>query len=118
MAIGKQRIKGSDKTLYTNVTCDQIQIAEDKLKLKLTKYIGEAKKQSDWKTWGGILLTSVASVNTAEFKYDFIFSANIWESVFQIAAIISLIMFLYSSYNALKCKIGVDQIINDLKNKE
>ena len=32
MAISKEQIASSDSTLYTNVACDQIKIAEDKRK--------------------------------------------------------------------------------------
>lgn len=44
MAISKEQIASSDSTLYTNVACDQIKIAEDKLRLKLIKHLSKVKK--------------------------------------------------------------------------
>ena len=118
MAIDKQTISNSDEVLYLNVSCDQIQIAEDKLRLKLEKHVSKAKKSRDWLTCIGIFFTSLTPLVTADFKDYWIFKASQIESLFKLIAVISFVSFLFCLLRSFRCGAIVDNIIDDCKNNE
>ena len=117
MAIDKTRIGNS--TLYRNVSCDQIQITTDKLRLKLTAYSKSNKNRDTGLTYLGIFLTSVATLSTATFnKTVWGFSGGDWRSVFQLFAFFSLLLLLYNFICFFKSRISINDFIEDCKQCE
>lgn len=118
MAINVENLEGSDSKLYSNITCDQIRIAEDKLRLKLGKYIDQIKKNSEWTTWLGLLISSGATLVTADINKDVIFTANTWLFIFKVVTIVSIGMLIWSVIRNVLCRVNVDKIVDDFKSKE
>ena len=118
MAISKEQISSSDSTLYTNVACDQIKIAEDKLKLKLIKHLAKVKKSRDWITYLGIFLTSGSPIVTADFKSFWLLNSVQVETFFKLVTLGSALMFIKSVWYALFNRTDVDKIVEDFKTEE
>lgn len=51
MAINKKDIGKTGSIRFGNTSCDEIQITEDKLRLKLTDYLEKARESKDWVSW-------------------------------------------------------------------
>ena len=118
MAISKEQIASSDSTLYTNVACDQIKIAEDKLRLKLIKHLSKVKKSRDWVTYLGIFLSSGAPIVTADFKSFWVLNSVQVDSFFKLITIGSACLLLRSVWNAIFNRTDLDKIVEDFKTEE
>ena len=118
MAISKEQIASSDSTLYTNVACDQIKIAEDKLRLKLIKHLSKVKKSRDWVTYLGIFLSSGAPIVTADFKSFWVLNSVQVESFFKFITIGSACLLFRSVWNAIFNRTDLDKIVEEFKTEE
>lgn len=118
MAISTQPIEGSDKQIYTNVVCNQVRISEDKLRLKLDKHIGKAKKSKDWLGFLGISITSFTPLVTADFHEHWGINAEGWKIIFECLTGLSCLCFVVFGITALCNLVSVDKIIEDIKTKE
>ena len=105
-------------TLYTNVACDQIKIAEDKLRLKLIKHLSKVKKSRDWVTYLGIFLSSGAPIVTADFKSFWVLNSVQVESFFKFITIVSAFLLFWSVWNAIFNRTDLDKIVKDFKTEE
>lgn len=117
MAIDQKQISGTSGTLYTNVTCDQIRIAEDKLRLKLIRHLDKAKKSKDWVTWLSVFISTSTPLMTATFNDWLFLTAGQIESLFWIFSVGCLLMFIKSLFPAFS-GTNVDKIVDDFKNEE
>jgi polyferredoxin len=119
MAIDKQTIIGTNKTLYTNISCDQIQIAEDKLRLKLEKHLTVARKSNNWLTYFSIAISIIVTLGTAQsFNPIGPFNSEEVKIGYYCLLIIVVLIMIYNIYNALRYKTSVNEIIKDLKENE
>ena len=118
MAIDKQSLSEKGGTLYSNVSCDQIQIAEDKLRLKLISHLSKVRKSRNWTTSLGIALTSLTPLFTADFRNFGAIKGSFIELVFILITVASGLSFIYRVFWSIFCGTSVDKIIDDCKNNE
>lgn len=117
MAIDKTKIGGN--TLYRNVSCDQIQITTDKLRLKLTAFSKSNKNRDNILSYLGVFLTLGTTLSTATFNKTALgIPGNIWQTVFQCLAVFSIILMLYNCMCFLRNRISIDDFIEDCKRCE
>lgn len=118
MAVNEELIENSQNTLYKNVSSDQIQITVDKLTLKLEGFEKSNKRSVDWRTWLGLLITSIAALNTATFNQFLGINGEAWKFIFELTAGGSAIMLLVSPICYLWNKVSIEDFINDCKRSE
>lgn len=103
---------------YINITTSSIEITEDKLELILRKDIGKIKKASDVPGSVGIFVSLLIAVLTTSNYRRFIgINGDAWQVLFIVALLISLIYMLYCIVMSYKHIIGVQDIINHIKDK-
>ena len=118
MAIIIQNIYGTDKRVYDNTVCDQILISEDKLRLKLEKYISAAKRSKDWIGCLGIALTAGTPLLTADFKSVLSIPAETIKHIFVLITFAFLVLTFATGIYSLIKRVNVDTVVRDLKTKE
>lgn len=82
---------------YSNVKTNLIEITEDKLENIITKYRANLIYILFWSTPFSIILTSLLTLNTTEFKNP-LFGLDIytWKAIFIICIVISIIWLIVS----------------------
>lgn len=118
MAISKELLDNNNNSLYKNISSDQIQITVDKLKLKLERFEKSCKRSTDWQSFLGIILTSVAALTTASFNETLGISGELWKALFVVALVFSIIMLAISGIKTIKTKISIDEFIDECKKNE
>lgn len=103
------------KAVHSNLHQEIIQITEDKLRLVLNQHISTLEDRKSWIAPLGLLSTIVTVFVTSSFK-DAYFKAATWEAFFLISGCLSFLWFL-QTLNKLRKAKGVDDIINEIKNK-
>lgn len=116
--VSKEIINNSNSTLYKNVSSDQIQITVDKLRLKLEDFEKSNKRSVDWMTCLGLLITSVAALNSATFNSFLGISGDTWKVIFELTAVGSFLLLLITLICYWFKKISIDDFINDCKKTE
>lgn len=102
-----------------NIQTDLIKITRDKLEIILLKEFNSMKKVPDWKTPASIFITTLITVLTATFK-DFLLPKEIWNALFLLLMLISVIWFLINLVQLLKThkKDSIGSLINKIANIE
>ena len=104
------------KQIHSNVEQQLIQITEDKLENILLKYIKNLNIKNSWISPASIFITVVIAKTTATFTDSLGLSAAVWESIFILVGVGSLIWLVrnlihitknwdISSISHLICKI-------------
>ncbi len=110
-SIDKKYIRDTIENVQTN----EITISEDKLRNKLEKQIKRIKKSSGVISYLSVAITCVGVLVSTDFKEVYGITPDMWKTVFFLAAIVFIILFLTSGFNALFNKATVDSIIKDIK---
>lgn len=118
MAVSTEELANSKNTLYKNVSSDQIQITVDKLKLKLENFQRSNKRSTEWCTWLGIFITTMASLTAATFNEALGVSGETWRAIFKLLAIISIVMIIVSPIVYFWNKVTIDDFIEECKKSE
>lgn len=118
MAINKKDIGKTGSIRYSNTSSDEIQITEDKLRLKLKDYIEKARESKDWVSWLGIFVSTMLSLLTAEFHDCWIMSKSFLFHTCSLVCLGSLILTVYHFKKAWKCDLTIDSFISSCKNVE
>ena len=102
-----------------NIQTELIKITRDKLENILLEEFNSMKMVPDWKTPFSIFITTLITVLTANFK-DFMFSKEIWNSLFLLLMFISGICFLINLIRVLRThkKDSIGSLINKIANIE
>lgn len=102
----------------SNTKSDLIEITEDKLENILIKFLEKFKKTINWLTPLSIFLTVILVLLTAEFK-DFLgLEKSIWNALFVLVSLLSLLWTILNAYHAIiytkHCTI--EKLIEEVKN--
>ena len=103
----------------TNTRSDLNEITEDKLENILLKYLGKLNKVRGWLTPLSLCITILIVLLTAEFKEFIGITKEIWNAVFILALIVTIIWTLISTYQAIICSKNstISFLINEIKNQ-
>lgn len=109
-------LDNSSYTVHSNIKQEYIVITEDKLELRLRDAKDILISQRDWWTPLGLFITFLITLLTTDFK-NFIFSAAIWDALFIIAMLISLLWLVICLLKLKKHwgKDDVKEIISKIK---
>lgn len=101
----------------SNVLTNLIQITEDKLKLEVIEYTTNSAKTRNWLAPLSIFLISLLAVITTEFKEAFGVQPSIFEALFYLIIVISLILTIVALWNTfrLRKKCTPDHLIVRIK---
>ena len=107
------------KDQITNTSSDLIEITEDKLENILLKHLNKMNKVKGWQVPVTLFVTIVLVLLTSEFKTKFGITADVWQAVFILAAIISFIWSCRASYNSIVCSKSstINYLIDEIKDK-
>jgi protein-S-isoprenylcysteine O-methyltransferase Ste14 len=101
-----------------NLTVVPIQITEDKLKNILTQHIEKIKKSHGWIPALVTVVSFVLTIDTSDFHDSFGFNADTLKGFFGCLILLFFCYFLYVSWNCIKNRDSVDNIIKDIENKQ
>jgi hypothetical protein len=111
-AIGSELVQKSK--VHYNLGQDVIIVTEDRMRLKIDRYLKRVVGSWFWLTPLSILVAIVLSLITATF-HDWIFKAEIWNAIFLVAAVILAVWTLVAICNAIRSRTCVDDLLNELK---
>jgi hypothetical protein len=102
----------------TNTKSDLIEITEDKLENILLKHLSKLNKVRGWLTPFSLLITILIVLLTADFKLFLGVSKEIWNAVFILGFIVTLIWTVISVYSAIICSKNstIGFLISEIKN--
>ncbi len=108
---------GNGLTIHKNMKQDIIVTTEDKMKLNLIKAKELLNVQKDWWTPLGLLITSISTLCTSDFKDIFGVKKEFWSAVYFLIAFISLVWLVISLYKLCKHwgEDDVEKIIEKIK---
>lgn len=118
MAINKHEIGKTGSVRYSNTSSDEIQITEDKLRLKLEHYLTNARKSKDWVSWLGIFVTTLLTLVTADFHDLMGFDKSFFRNVCVLVCIGSFIAVIVTAIKSSRNNCTVESFINSCKNEE
>lgn len=118
MAINKKDIGKTGSVRYSNVSSDEIQITEDKLKLKLEHFVSDIKRINEWLAWFGLFLSTLFTLVTSDFHDFWGISSTFFQNVCLIVCLGAFAMTCHKIYIYWKTDLSVDNFINDCKNVE
>lgn len=104
--------------VHTNTKSNLIEITEDKLENILLKHLNKLNKVKGWLTPFSLFVTILVILLTATFKEFASLEKEVWNAVFVITLIITLIWTIISGYQALKCRKNttIKFLIKEIKN--
>lgn len=108
----------STTSIYTNVSSDQIQITEDKLKLKLKSFEDSYKYFQKSTTFGGVFFSMIATLCTAEFHSFLGVEGKYLKFLFITITVLSAFVAGYELIMHLKHRKTIDVFIKECKNIE
>lgn len=118
MAINKKDIGKTGSIRYSNTSSDEIQITEDKLRLKLKDYLEKVRESKDWVSWLGIFITTFVTLFTADFHDFWILSKSFLFHTCAWVCFGSFILTIYCFWKSLKNDLTIDTFISSCKNVE
>lgn len=118
MAINKKEIGKTGSLRYSNVSSDEIQITEDKLRLKLEQFLVDAMSHKDWISWLGIAITTLMTLLTTYFHDFLFFKGSFLHDVTILICIGASLITLWKGFKCYKSDLSVDNFINNCKNVE
>jgi hypothetical protein len=102
--------------VHSNLDQEVIQITEDRLRLVLNDHLRRAEDRKSWVAPFGIFLAIITAFVTADFR-DFGLKAAVWQAIFILCGVASLIWLLRSSYLGYTSPT-VENIISKVKRAE
>ncbi len=103
----------SESEITTDPKPKYLYIAESELSLHLYKHRDKVAERQGWTTPFGFLVTILVTLTTCSFK-NVIFGADVWQTVFIIAGLISLVWFLRALWKAYHAE-KIEDIIEVIK---
>lgn len=105
----------NSKNIYKNIAQDYIFTTKDKLELVLIKTKDCWAKKNMWITSGGLFVTFLTALGTADFKDKFL-PASVWEFLFMMGTAGCFIWFVCSLVIRIKNrnKCSIDYVINKI----
>jgi len=102
----------------TNTQSELIEITEDKLENILLKHLHKLNKVSGWLTPVSLFVTILIVLLTAEFKSFIGLDKNVWNAIFIISLLITVVWSTFAIYNAYKCSKSstITFLIKEIKN--
>lgn len=102
--------------IHWNVDQNVIAVTEDKVRLCLIKHRDALEAKRGWIAPLGTFVTLAATLLTATFHGNFLFSSAVWQAMFVMGTVASALCLLIGSIRAVRArKIGPDSILKDLK---
>lgn len=89
------------KSIIDSTKSDFIAITSDKLKLILIDYQDSLKKQKDWKTPCGILVSSAAALGSSSFDSFLGIPGEVWHAIFIIVTLCAIVWLITAGINAV-----------------
>ena len=102
-----------ESKVYLNVGQEFIVTTDDKIRLCLSDHLSRMEKRRAWITPLGILLTILIVFPTTTFR-AFIFSAETWQAIFIICAVVLFGWLLHSVLQA-RVSTSIDDVMADIK---
>lgn len=99
--------------VHFNLEQEFILTTDDKIRLCLTDHLSRMEKRTSWIAPFGILLAILVAFPTTTFQ-TFIVSAETWEAVFIISAILSFGWLAKAVWQA-RVSTSMDKVIDDIK---
>ena len=104
------------KSYVSNVESDLIEITEDKLENILLKYLHQIDSNQSWITPLSLFLTIILVITTASFTDKLGLKQGTWESMFNMAALITFIWLCISLYKLyISERMSIDKLISKIK---
>lgn len=104
--------------LRSNIQSDLIEITEDKLENILLKHLNKLRLISGWLTPVSLFITFLVVLLSAEFKKFLYLNKDVWQAVFVMALIITIIWSIKAVYLAItnSKNVTIEYLINEVKN--
>jgi hypothetical protein len=104
----------------SNTQSDLIYITEDKLENILLKHINNLNKSNGWITPTTLFITILIVLITSDFKDTLGLEKYVWNALFIIGLIISIIWLIISIIKAGKSikRATIEFLISEIKNKQ
>lgn len=99
--------------VHSNLNQEVIKITSDKLKLILKDYLTLMERKKEWLAPLGIFVTIMVVLTTTNFQKAY-FSADTWQAIFVISAILSGGWLIKSGWQAIKSP-SVDDVVEKIK---
>jgi hypothetical protein len=99
--------------VHFNLEQEFIFTTDDKIRICLTDHLSRMEKRTSWIAPLGVLLAILVVFPTTTFK-SFIVSAETWEAIFIISAILSFVWFIKNLWQA-RVSTSMDKVIDDIK---
>lgn len=102
----------------TNTQSELIEITEDKLENILLKHLNKLNKIKGWVTPISLLVTILIVLLTADFKSFFGMNEEVWNAIFVVSLIVTLIWSIKAIFKAIKYSKNstISFLINEIKN--
>jgi len=123
----KQHVKLSSPTdskfinqLISNVKSDLIEITADKLENILLKHLSKVGVRKSWLTPLVLFLTVLLASLTATFSKKFGIDGPVWQAIFILGAIASLVWLLFAIFRICTCwkTCSLEYLISIIKNAQ
>ena len=99
--------------VHFNLEQEFILTTDDKIRICLTDHLSRMEKRTSWIAPLGVLLAILVVFPTTTFK-SFIVSAETWEAIFIISAILSFVWLIKNLWQA-RVSTSMDKVIDDIK---
>jgi hypothetical protein len=103
-------------SVHVDMSSDTIVTTDDKVRLWLIGRVEKNEARNAWIAPAGLFVSLWLAILTSSFK-DFLLKAAVWEAIFIICAVVSLVWLIVSLYRRPRFET-VDQLINGLKRTE
>jgi len=97
-------------TLHLNLSQEAIVITEDKVRLCLIQHLGKIEARKEWIAPAGVVLTLLITFATTTFR-DFGLKADVWQAMFVIATLLSVVWLLRAIWRAWKAPTVADVVL-------
>ena len=107
------------KQVRTNTKSDLIEITEDKLENILLKHLQKLSKINAWLTPVSLFATVIIVLLTSNFKDFLDIKKEVWEALFVLISIVTLIWSVVAIFQSIKCskKASIKFLISEIKNQ-
>ena len=102
--------------VHKNLAHEVVVTTVDKLRICLMENRDVVTAKHEWITPGSLLLTCITTIVAADFK-KFVFEANVWQAVFVLLGIASLIWLVVSARKAWAHRNdgSIEQVVSKIK---
>lgn len=104
--------------VHTNTKSNLIEITEDKLENILLKHLNKLNKVKGWLTPLSLFVTILIVLLTATFNSFAGLTKDVWNAIFVISLVITLVWAIVASIEAIKCSKSstIGFLIKEIKN--